>query len=202
MQEPPHEVPGLAAALHLEQERRQLAFCDTLLPIGRAWAKQFTAAHWVALGLIGSPFLGGNRFTPFSRPAVLEFLWIVSPDYVAGSRLRALWFWLRNFSAVQPATARAIFDYLDAAFQDMPSCTASADRRSYYAGVASLVDLFAREYGWGDNQIMHTPLARLYQYFRCVDKHHNPRAIMHNPSDRVLGKWQHERAAAASKGEN
>lgn len=196
MQDNSQEIPGFAEAIEKEQTRRQVAFADTPLPISGVWVKQFTPAHWVSLGIIGSPFLGGNRGTAFSTVAVLEFLWICSPEYRPGSFWRELWFYAKHYRQIKPATARAIFDYLDAAFQDSPpSPVGPTDRRSYYAGVTSICDFFASEYGWDDSVTMAKPLARLFQYFNCVRKRKDPKAIMFNPSDAVRSKWLHERAS-------
>lgn len=191
------EIPGLAEAIDKEQTRRQLAFSDTLLPIAGVWVKQFTPLHWVNLGLCRSPFLGGDRGAPGSTVAVLEFLWIVSPSYVQGAYWRQIWFYLRHYRAIKPMTALAIFDYLEAAFQDSPpSQKTAASQRSYYAGVTSLCDFFAREYGWDDAATMSKPLGRLFQYFNCSRKQADPQAVMFNPSDRVRGMAQHLRNSA------
>lgn len=190
-------IPGLAEAIDQEQTRRQLAFADTLIQIGGVWVKQFTPGHWINLGLIRSPFLGGDRGTPFSTVGVLEFLWICSPDYRPAAFWRQLWFFFRHYSKINPATAMEIYDYLAAAFQDSPPqpVGVQVDRRSYYASVASLCDFFAAEYGWSDTLTMQTPIARLFQYFSCIRKRKDPKAILFNPSDRVRAKALHQRNA-------
>lgn len=188
------QIKGLAEAIDQEQTRRNLAFADTLLPVGGVWVKQFNPFHWVSLGLVRSPFLGGDRGDAFSTVSVLEFLWVCSPQYQPGAFWRQLWFYVRHYRSIRPATALAVFDYLEAAFQDAPATQrGQADRRSYYAGVTSLCDFFAAEYGWDDSQTMQKPIARLFQYFNCVRKRKDPQAIMFNPSDRVRGQAQHQR---------
>ena len=190
-----NENSELVAAIEREQTRRQLAFSSTLLPVGGAWVQQFTPAHWVALGLVRSPFLGGDRGSPFSTVSVLEFLWICSPSYRQNSFWRQLWFYVRHVRTIQPATAAGIFGYLDAAFMDAPPSSGGLDRRSYYAGVTALCDFFACEYGWDDSVIMSKPLARLFQYFNCARKRKDPAAVMFNPSDKVRGQILHHRSA-------
>jgi hypothetical protein len=187
------QVQELAEAIDQEQTRRQLAFADTLLPIGGVWVRQFTPNHWVSLGLIRSPFLGGNRGTAFSTTSVLEFLWIVSPGYRQGSFWRQLWFYVRNYRAIKPATAHAIFDYLDAAFMDAPGTQkGAAQQRSYYAVVTSLCDFFGKHYGWDDTVTMSKPLARLFQYFNCVRSRTEERPILFNPlSDKARARLVH-----------
>lgn len=180
-------------AVGQEHSRRQLAFDDTLLPVGGVWVRQFTPTHWVKLGIVRSPFLGGDRGAVLSVVSVLEFLWICSPGYRAGSFWGQLWFYLRNYRHIKPATAFAIFDYLDAAFMDTPpGRVGAAQQRSYYAGVTSLCDFFAAEYGWDDSVTMGKPLARLFQYFNCVRKRRDSQAILFNPlSDRARAAQLH-----------
>lgn len=194
MQDNSQEVPGLAEAVEQEATRRQLAFSDTLLPIGGVWVKQFTPAHWVRLGLIGSPYLGGDRGTPFSVRGVLEFLWIVSPEYTPGSFWRQLWFYVKHYRAIKPVTGIHILDYLDAAFMDSPPRKVGAGPigRSYYAGVTSICDYFANAYGWDDTVTMGKPLARLFQYYNCVRQRTQENPVLFNPlSDAARSRWQH-----------
>lgn len=192
-------IPELAAAIEQEKTRREIAFSGTLIPVAGVWLNQFTPLHWVNLGLIRSPFLGGDRGSMFSAVAILEFLWICSPDYRPGSYWRQLWFFIRHYRAINPMTAAAIFAYIDAAFMDSPPTPAgqvAGDRRSYYAGVTSLCDFFGTEYGWDDAATMAKPMARLFQYFNHARRRNDPHAIMFNPSDRLIGKLHHERTAA------
>lgn len=193
MQDNSQEVPGLAEAVEQEATRRQLAFADTPIRISGVRVNQFTPAQWVRLGLIGSPFLGGNRGTAYSTVSVLEFLWIVSPSYRVGSFWGQLWFYVRHYRAIKPVTAIRIFDYLDAAFMDAPPSRKGASvQRSYFAGVTSLCDFFASEYGWDDTVTMSKPLARLFQYFNCVRARKDDKAILFNPiSDGVRSRWLH-----------
>ena len=190
------EIPGLAAAEDNEQTRRQLAFSGTLLPIAGVWCQQFTPAHWVNLSLVRSPFMGGDRGNSRSVVSILEFLWIVSPSYRPGSFWRMLFFYARHYRKIKPATAAEIYDYLDAAFQDAPAGSGNKTAsRSYYAGVASLCDFFAEEYGWQDGCTLGTPIARLFQYYNVARKRKDPQAILFNPSDRVRAQAQHLRNA-------
>jgi len=190
------QIPGLAEAIEREKTRRELAFSGTLLPVGGVWLLQFTPFHWVNLGLVRSPFLGGDRGSPFSAVPILEFLWICSPAYRPGAYWRQLWFYFRNYRAINPATTAAILDYLDGAFMDSPPSTGKpGDRRSYYAGITSLCDFFATEYGWDDAATMAKPLARLFQYFNYARKRNDPKAVLFNPSDRLIGQILHQRNA-------
>jgi len=128
--------------------------------------------------------------------AILEFLWICSPAYRPGAYWRQLWFFARNFRAINPATAPAILEYLDAAFMDAPPTSGkSSDRRSYYAGITAICDFFALEYGWDDAAIMAKPIARLFQYYNCIRSRTESKPILFNPlSDRVRSQAQHRRS--------
>ena len=196
MQDNSKEIPEVAAAIEQEGTRRQIAFSPTLVQIGAVWVSQFTPSHWVALGLIRSPFLGGDRGTPFTTVSVLEFLWIVSPDYREGAFWRQLWFFVKHYRAIKPSTGHKVFDYLDAAFMDSPpSKVGAAIQRSYYAGATSLCDFFAAEYGWDDSVTMSKPLARLFQYLNCVRARKQDKPILFNPlSDKARSEALHRGA--------
>lgn len=193
MQDNFKEIPEVAAAIEQEGIRRQLAFSDTPIRISGVRVNQFCPAQWVKLGLIGSPFLGGNRGTPYSTVSVLEFLWIISPSYKVGSFWGQLWFYVRHYRAIKPSTATRIFEYLDAAFMDSPpSRMGESVRRSYFSGVTSLCDFFASEYGWDDSVTMRKPLARLFQYYNCVRARKDDKAILFNPlSDKARANAIH-----------
>ena len=149
----------------------------------------------VSLGLIRSPFIGGNG-SAFSNIAVLEFLWVCSPQYRHGSFWRQLWFFFRNYRAIKPETSRGIADYMEAAFMDSPpSSGAIYSSKSYYSGVTALCDMFAREYGWSDTETMHKPFGRLFQYVNYIRRKNDKTAPLFNPSDRILGKILHNRNA-------
>lgn len=189
-----NDIPGLKEAIDQEQTRRQLAFSGSLLPVAGIWVEQFTPNHWVRLGLIRSPFLGGDRGDAFSTVAVLEFLWNVSPGYQPGSFWGQLWFFAKHYRSIRPASAVAIFDYLDAAFMDSPPKQKSSFvPPSYYASTTSLCDFFAQEYGWDDTLTMSKPLARLFQYMNLNRQRRAKDAPLFNPlSDRVRGAALHK----------
>jgi hypothetical protein len=90
-----------------------------------------------------------------------------------------------------------VFEYLDAAFMDRPGGrVGAAEMRSYYAGVTSICDFFAKEYGWDDAVTMSKPIARLFQYYNCIRSRTESKPILFNPlSDRVRSEWMHKRHA-------
>jgi hypothetical protein len=50
------------------------------------------------------------------------------------------------------------------------------------------VDLFGREYGWREADILDAPVKRLFQYLKAISRR-NGETVLFNPSDKVRGQW-------------
>lgn len=180
-----HDVPGYLEAIERENAIRNAAYLDLPECISDIEVNPLTARLWVALEGIGSPFAVGGIPTP---EEVARFLWCVSTDYVAGCKeARESFKWrIRNVSFA--LTRFSIQKYIRDAFQDAPP--GSEDRRVPYAGSTSgLVDLLASEYGWDEQSILDLPLKRAFQYARRIQRRHDPKCILFNPSDQVTADW-------------
>lgn len=180
------EIPGYAEAQKQEREARDLAFCDWPVPLCGLSVRQFTLTHLLILGNCDNAFVSGG--VPEAED-VAFFLWVVSPDYVPNDvRIRNR-FLKRVARKVKFFAAIAeINDYLKDAFQDSPQGT-GVQSKAYTSFAATYCDLFAHEYGWDDALTMRKPIARLFQLYRRIQKRTNPKAVLFNSSDAVIGKY-------------
>lgn len=192
------EIPGFAEAANAEQVNRELAFLPMPPPICGVPVRHMNARHHIIISGCGNRFLCGGRI---QAEDVAFFLWVLSPQYTTEPGFREAFI----AETVRPldfsAVVKDINAYLDRVFQDWPASD-GVERKLYTAPVASLVDHLASEYGWSDEAILEMPLARIFQYMRRITLRHNPRALMFNPSESVLGRYMQERQAAAQGGAN
>jgi hypothetical protein len=180
------EIPGYAEACKKEQEIRDLAFCEWLVPLCGIQVKQFTYLHLLILANCENAFVEANR--PQAED-VAFFLWVVSPDYRPNDTAARDEFIEAIAEKVKFLPAcQEIYDYLNNAFQDSPA-SSGGSAKSYTSFVAPICDLFAHEYGWDDQVTIKKPIARLYQLIRRIQKRNNPQAIMFNRSDAQISKW-------------
>lgn len=181
------DIPGYAEAQQKEREARDLAFCDWPVPLCGLNVRQFTLTHLLILGNCDNAFVSSR--TPEVED-VAFFLWVVSPDYVPNDQTARDRFLNRIASKVKfYAACLEIVGYLNDAFQDAPPTPVTAQSKSYTSFVATYCDLFASEYGWDDALTMRKPIARLFQLYRRIQRRTNPRAILFNRSDSVIGKY-------------
>lgn len=180
------EIPGYAEAQKQEREARDLAFCDWPVPLCGLSVRQFTLTHLLILGNCDNAFVSGG--VPEAED-VAFFLWVVSPDYVPNDVRTRNRFLKRVARKVKFFAAIAeINDYLKDAFQDSPQGT-GVQSKAYTSFAATYCDLFASEYGWDDSLTMRKPIARLFQLYRRIQKRTNPKAVLFNSSDAVIGKY-------------
>lgn len=192
-----NQVPGLREALDREASTRDESFLDLPRLICGFEALPLTPRHLLLLNGVSSPFICGG--VPLPEDVAL-YLWILSPQFLAGQSFRARWRrsrFLRRARSIEYIPAvEAIRDHLDDAFMDAPSGEGGT-AQPVACLTASLVDLFASEYGWPQSETLSTPLARLWQYRRLITRRDNPKAVLVNRySARVTGDWLAELNAA------
>lgn len=179
-------IPGYEEAKQREQEARDLAFCDWLVPLCGQQVQQFNLTHLIVLGNCDNAFVSNGSPQPED---VAFFLWAVSPNYrPADNRARDKFVRKISNTVKYVPSCKEIMEYMDTAFLDAPQGTNVA-AKSYTSFAATYCDLFADAYGWDDQQTMRKPLARLFQLIRRIQKRNNPKAILFNRSDAVLSKY-------------
>lgn len=210
----PLEIPGVAEMVVNERRERDAAFMPVTESIGPFEAIPLTLFHVLLLRLMDSPLLGSAAPTTVDLAA---FLWVVSPDYAPKASFRRWLFMRRCRKAFVPpesprlfkkwrtrsfekryaatitradAIIKAVRAYVDNSFADKsPSKANGGYKPDYYSDAASVCGLFAREYGWTDEDTIHKPLKMLLQFMKEIHHHADPKAVMFNESDRAIGDY-------------
>ena len=175
-------IPGFREAVERERKIRNQSYLDdipeTLCGIE---VKPLTLRKLILLGEIESPFVVGGHVTPYHIGA----FFVVMTERTGFSK----WRLLRQVSFLSAESAiEAIKAFMDEAFQDSPP-QSEGEEASYYSFAASLVDVFASQYGWTRKLVVDSPLKCIFQELKSITKRNRPDAIMFNPSDRVRGEW-------------
>lgn len=148
----------IAEARELDRREIQLSLLSTptLVDVGVvAWVVPMTLNRLLILESIEHPFLTGSNA---GREAVLNFLWIMSPEFVPGDRKAAKKFFRRFwFRKLKPDPLR---EYLAKEFEGKGDQEGAPQE----AWVAQLVDVLAFEYGWSEAAIFDIPLKRIFRY--------------------------------------
>jgi hypothetical protein len=201
------EIPGYREAIAAEREARDYAFLELPREICGIDVAPFTLDHLVTRLAIGCPFLCEASVVDRPDPAgeIASFIWHVSVARQrslgnAFAEYRARNAFIRQVALVDTADAVvAIHEYLDWTFLDAPPGGGSRKRPPIASIAATLIDLFAGEYGWSRGQVMHCPLEQLYQLIREITVRKNPKAVLFNRrSDKVRGQYLNSLNAAAA----
>jgi hypothetical protein len=177
------QIPGLREAVDHERYVRELAYLELPESICGIDVAPLTLGHVLKLGVVGNPFVVGGNLGLTDAAALLVAL----TGHTRGWRR---WIMLRRLGEYEfRQIAGEIIGFIEEAFQDAPASSGDLGGTSYFSSATSLVDLFAREYGWSERDILAIPVKRLFQYIKAITRHHNPDAVMFNPSDKVRGQW-------------
>jgi hypothetical protein len=175
------KIPGLKQAIDRERDIRDQSFLDIPESLCGVEVKPLTLRKLVALGQVGSPFVVGGVVKLYHAWAFM----------VIASEARGLTKWaVFRKIAKSPSqdVVKAITNFIDETFQDSPP-NSKSEATSYYSYAAAMVDVFASEYGWSEEEVLDIPLKRTFQYLKAITKRNRPNAILFNPSDKVRGKW-------------
>lgn len=174
------QIPGLREAIEAEQHIRDTSFLPLPESVCGFDVKPLTLRHVLMLGAVGSPFIRGGNPLPSDIGAFL----ILVGDWQGFKR----WSNLRKLARVDFVSAiESVDSYVKESFQDSPPGTESTGV-SYYSFAASIVDVFGKEYGWREADILDTPLKRVFQYLKAISRR-NGETVFFNPSDKVRGDW-------------
>jgi hypothetical protein len=120
--------------------------------------------HLMMLDGIETPFLKGGSITDSD---IALFLWIVSPDFNLSGKGKKEFF----KKAVKLKTIPCvnwIRDYMKRTFQDADTMNQGEKGQVYF--ITYFVDVFAREYSWGYNEIMDLPLRVAFQLITSINE--------------------------------
>ena len=184
-------VPDYREAIDEEQAIRSAAYLPMTESILGVDVLPMTPEHFVILSNSDCGFFRRRLITEID---VGLFLWALSPRYRPITNFWDRWQRRRFLQSVRKLnfdeSKKAIFAYLEETFQDAPGTKEGKWNVPYWSFCASLIDLFAEEYGWTDERVMGAPLKRLYDLQKIITRRRNPNAIQFNPlSDAVRSKW-------------
>lgn len=215
-------IPGYAECLRQTQLVRDMAFLETPdgRPVCESIAGydviQLTPMRYNMLRLAGCPLLLKRDASPV---AVFQFLWVLSPDYTQDvssrarknletrchdeffpvtpdkSKKRSAGYWkVQNITRIKRGLKiiDAAHAYIAEAFMDRPPQASGRLKQSYYSDNCWLCATMGREFGWLESATLNMPFKRLFQYINEILQHHDPKAIMANPSDALNAKFLDE----------
>ena len=215
----PHtiQIPGLAEAVQRQRLNRDASFLSVTRSVSGYELVPLTPYHLNILNVMGNPLPGGGEVSPLQLAA---FLWVLSPGFSENDPrarqrflkrcreftppprpffkfgLRMELYQLKFEQRIQRAKTilDACREYLKDTFQDRPVFPKNKIGKSLesYTDPISFCALLAREYGWGEQYILHLPLTRIFQYVIEIRSHHDPDFVPTNPSDEIKGAWLRE----------
>jgi hypothetical protein len=182
-----------AQAVAAERDARDYAFLDLPSEICGVDVLPMTLRTFIARVAMGCPFLRGYRVLDLADPVghIGAFLWHLSVARARSRRLGPLaeYHARTRFNEVVAridlfAVEPAIDEYLEETFLDAPvpggGAEGAAAGEVYTSIAATLVDLFAFDYGWPAAQVLDAPLVQLHQLLRSRSLRKNPNAILFN----------------------
>jgi len=175
------EIPGYLEAVRRENDIRDAAFLDLTTSICGIEVRQLTPRDALILDGLDNPLMRGGIPT---ESQLAHFLWLLSPSYKHGSKVRRFLFArkVRNVKFIEATLA--CWSYVEDSFQDSPP--QSSDRTCRFAsGIAHLVDRMASQYGWTEEKILHSSFKKLFQYMKVMSARLDPDYCARNPSDKI-----------------
>jgi len=161
--------PRIAEAREADRREVQLSLVSVPELVGRSWLMPMNIARLLYLEAINHPFIAGGDST---REEVLDFLWIMSPEFKAGRPELAKKFfrryWFRRVDAVP------LQQYLASEFATEGNADGKPPEPQW---VAKLVDVFASEYGWSEAEILSISLKRLFRYGDAIVARHGNTSV-------------------------
>lgn len=174
-----------------EEARREQAFLDLPHIVCGEPLRSLAAIDWVVLNGIKSPFVCGGQPTAGDIGVMLWWLHEDNDRTETRANLKRRAAMLRRIAGLPfVASVAEINDYIDEAFLDAPPASGSSDRRPLgTCFIAPMVLRIASETGWGEHEILATPLARLFQYSKVMTaKNAGKDFVDFAPSDRLMGE--------------
>lgn len=208
-------IPGYCEAVLKERKIRDASFLGITEAIGPFEVQPLTLRHWIVLRMMQNPLLFDGTPTPND---LLNFFWLLSPRFTIGNSIRKRWFkWhcrrmffpQRYLALWNTKRARARFErkrirrltvaaklidkskeFLNEALQDRPPIpkTLGFDAE-YFSDGAYFCAVFGREFGWSQEDVLNTPIKRLFQYINEMKHYHRSPVPLCNPSDRIKASW-------------
>ena len=178
------DIPGYREAIKREGDVRDASFLDLTTSICGVEIRQMTPRDLLILDGVGNPLVVGGLPTPAH---VAQFLWLLSPKFKPNSKGRQ-WIFTAGIRRINYiAAVRDCRKYVADTFMDSPG--SSGESYPYASWCAHMVANIALHFGWTHEVVLSTPLKQLFQYLKCIRRHNDPKAPMHNPSDKCKGDY-------------
>lgn len=176
-----------------EEARREQAFLDLPYLVAGEPLRAMTPRDLLILNGVESPFVCAGEMSPAH---VAMFFWAMHRD----NEGRQNWAERRARNALLKRMAprqyeelvAAGIDYVQEIFMDAPKSSIDADTRRPLGTcfLAPLVMNIALETGWSQDEIINTPLPRLFQYTKALRARNLGKEFVDSsPSDRLTGDF-------------
>ena len=187
------KIDGWSDAVRRESRSRDHAYALPFDHIGEIRVRHMTVRDvsiFTALRnrMLSDPFPSVEAFQMNSiviRDA-LEFVALIDYGYDIDNRKRFARTKKRAGKMPVKLLHSEIKRYIDETFLDTYSTKKHSKTDRYWSNTASVVDLFAGEYGWTEAETLDLPFRRALQYIRIISKRNNPKEPSNNPSDKLV----------------
>jgi len=162
---------------------------DNLTCIGGVWIMPLTLRHCAYLEGSTNAFIVGGKV---ELKDVGLFLWITCKDFDLNDYEKRDQFYREHAVAAMgvPDVVDQLSSYIKDAFQDAPGSGGEArSSPPIVSWIATLVDLLASEYKWSDDSVLDMPIARVWQYYRCISQRKSEKFHPVNQSDIVRREY-------------
>lgn len=164
----------LAEARQKDNEEAGRIFLTVNIPIGRFWLAPLTLERYLFLEQVKSPFLGfctEENLIP-TKEDVLQFLWIMSPDF-RPSQKAGRWFGRLNCFIRWRKYTLEIYEMIAAEMEaelENSQFKKQEEASPPSSWIATLIDGAASQYGWSEREILNLPLNRAKAYMEAMGK--------------------------------
>ena len=111
-----------------------------------------------------------------SRVPILRFLWVMSPDF-STSPTEAKEFINDHWNCQFEGYSVEINNFINRFFYFSPAKSVKAKSKGSGEWISNMVDIFASEYGWTEDQILDLRLDRLFLYLQRIRSRNSKDAI-------------------------
>ena len=156
----------LEEAKRRDAEARNLCFLDPVETLCGEPCVHLTIEKLIILEQCESVFLHTGE-TSVEPEDVLTVLWVLSPSFVLNEK-KAIQYRAKRRKRVRVDLGKyvkSILSYFELTFRFAPP---KRDGQETQGWVATIIDLLAAEYGWSEQDILHLPLARAFQYIAAM----------------------------------
>lgn len=179
-------ITGYAEASERQEQLRDSAFLNLPHSLCGFPCAPLTPLRFAVLIHARSPFVCGGLPLPES---VAQFLWALHPEFSYTDTAKRDAF-IESVAAVEYGAAlEEITAYVESELLDAPP-SGGKPKEAYWSWLASLVDIFAHEYGWSREAILNQPLSVLFQQIKIINVRNGDKGPQFNRlTDAAKNRW-------------